>query len=120
MSTRRYIMILVAGALVLAAPTSIAESQLGAAPESGAEPGARATPDRPHHPYHPYHPQEDTTAATPEPTPQAGVDGMPTPPSEPGGAVEPEQTPEPDAGAAPEPGAEPGARATPDRPHRPQ
>jgi hypothetical protein len=115
-------MILVAGALGLAAPTAIAQSQLGAAPKSGAEPGARATPDRPHrpdHPDHPHHPQEDTTTATPEPTPQAGVDGMPTPPSEPGGAVEPEQTPEPHAGAAPEPGAEPGARATPDRPHRP-
>jgi len=106
-------MILVAGALALAAPTAIAESQLGAAPESGAEPGAKATRDRPHRP------QEDTTAATPEPTPQARVDGMATPPPEPGGAVEPEQTPEPDAGAAPESGAEPGARATPDRPHRP-
>jgi hypothetical protein len=71
-------MILVAGALVLAAPTAIAESQLGAAPESGAEPGARATPDRPHRPHRPHRPQEDTTAATPELSPQAPASPLQT------------------------------------------
>ena len=114
MSTRRYIMILVAGALALAAPTAIAESQLGAAPD-GSEPAASGTSSPAAAPTS--EPASDPTSGPiPEPTPQAGVDAMPAPPPEPGGAVEPEQTPEPDAGAAPESGAEPGAGATPDRP----
>ena len=107
-------MILVAGALALAAPTAIAESQLGAAPD-GSEPAASGTSPPAAAPTS--EPASDPTSGPiPEPTPQAGVDAMPAPPPEPGGAVEPEQTPEPDAGAAPESGAEPGAGATPDRP----
>ena len=113
MSTRRYIMILVAGALALAAPTAIAESQLGAAPD-GSEPAASDTGSPAAAPTS--EPASDPTSGPiPEPTPQAGGAVEPEQTPEPGGAVEPEQTPEPDAGAAPESGAEPGAGATPDR-----
>lgn len=123
MSARRYITILVTGALVFAAPVAIAESPLGTAPH-GSEPAASE-------------PSSPPIAQTSEPASVRPAVQHPSRPHrsastrsrsvEPGGAVEPEQTLEPDAGAAPEqtpepdaggtpgPAAEPGARATPNR-----